>query len=308
MLNSDDDLENEKVSHIIQRKEYKKPLSIDEQIEYLKANKRVVFNQVDEKTAALILYEFNYINVITPYKHYFTLKDAKGVCIRDKNGKHVYTHDTDFIEYYQLYMKERSKYPTIYKNIMKFETAFNAIVSYELITYYQIDSYERFIHFMDLIIYNVQKEKLLFTKENEDQYTNNKEIVLNKIKRCDYAIQSLTSMKQSINKYDDIYIFMDRLSISSIINIYMYCDKKNQNRIFDKLLETNNALIYTSNEPFKNFLKRIVPIRNCVFHFNSLEILINYYKIKSHELRKSSDKKQYLTIINELSNCHEKSR
>jgi hypothetical protein len=54
--------------------EYKQPLTIKQQIEHLKYKKRVVFDCIDEKAASSILYKSNYINVISPFKHYF----AKG--------------------------------------------------------------------------------------------------------------------------------------------------------------------------------------------------------------------------------------
>ena len=44
--------------------DYKKPLTIDEQIEYLKENKRIVFNDLSENDAKDILLTHGYINII----------------------------------------------------------------------------------------------------------------------------------------------------------------------------------------------------------------------------------------------------
>ena len=50
-----------------------------------------------------ILFEKNYINVITPYKNLFAKTDIAGKTIRDAQGKHIYEHDTDFTEYNNAY-------------------------------------------------------------------------------------------------------------------------------------------------------------------------------------------------------------
>ena len=44
---------------------YKPAKTLDEQIKYLKENKRVCFNIIDEKHAKDILFKYNYINSIT---------------------------------------------------------------------------------------------------------------------------------------------------------------------------------------------------------------------------------------------------
>lgn len=45
---------------------YKKPLSIEEQIDYLEKSKSVVYNKCSKEEARHILYKYNYINVISP--------------------------------------------------------------------------------------------------------------------------------------------------------------------------------------------------------------------------------------------------
>lgn len=50
---------------------YKSAKTLEEQIEYLKSNKRVRFNIIDEKSAKDILFKYNYINrqLLMIYKH-----------------------------------------------------------------------------------------------------------------------------------------------------------------------------------------------------------------------------------------------
>lgn len=92
---------------------YKPAKTLDEQIKYLKENKKVCFNIITEKQAKDILFRYNYINVITPFKHHFA-KLSNNEVIKE-NGNHVYENDVEFSEYYELYKSEREKYPTISK-------------------------------------------------------------------------------------------------------------------------------------------------------------------------------------------------
>lgn len=81
---------------------YKSAKTLEEQIEYLKSNKRVRFNIIDEKSAKDILFKYNYINVISPYKHHFAKLNSKKEVIK-VDGNHVYERDVEFSEYYELY-------------------------------------------------------------------------------------------------------------------------------------------------------------------------------------------------------------
>ena len=64
----------------INYQKYKIAKTISEQIEYLNMNKRVQFNCMDKDTAKDKLLEYNYINIITPFKHKFAkLNDKKEV-------------------------------------------------------------------------------------------------------------------------------------------------------------------------------------------------------------------------------------
>lgn len=66
----------------------KKPLTNEEQVAYIKKNKRIVCD--NEEAAKNFLLKYKYINVITPYKLSF--------CIgRDKDNKHIY-NESNFSE------------------------------------------------------------------------------------------------------------------------------------------------------------------------------------------------------------------
>lgn len=75
---------------------YKPAKTLDEQIQYLKENKRVCFNVIDEKSAKDILFKYNYINIITPFKHHFAKLSNKKEVIKE-NGHHVYENNMNLV-------------------------------------------------------------------------------------------------------------------------------------------------------------------------------------------------------------------
>mgnify|MGYP007054915384 CR=1 FL=1 len=74
---------------------YKPAKNAQEQIEYLKTNKKITFNSIHEQQARDILFKYNYINVITPYKHHFSKFDKDGNEVKI-DGKHIYERDIEF--------------------------------------------------------------------------------------------------------------------------------------------------------------------------------------------------------------------
>ena len=270
---------------------FKKPLTVAEQVNYLESNKRVTYNTISKEQAKEILYTHNYINVISPFKENFALRNDVGNIVRDKNGNHIYNRNTDFSEYYNCYLFERLKYPIIYENIIKFESIFNAIVSYETLNYYNIESYNSFLTFISSLKANL--EILRKNKRYSESTTN-------------HMLDEINSFDKLMTNYENIYIFLDRLSLSQIITVYRCVDKNLHNKIFKNLLSRNLTFGYSSAGTFDDVLKRIVPIRNCIAHSNSLNILINYYNIKDKSLRNATDKKKFKKIIAKLSGNEER--
>ncbi len=256
---------------------YKKPLTIEEQIDYLENNKRVVYNDCPKEQAKKILLQYNYINVITPYKHRFALKDNKGVTIRDEKNNHIYERDVDFNEYYQCYCSERTNYPIIYKNIMKFETTFNAVLSYKIIHYYNISSNESFLAFINDLHTN-----LSFLKSQEKY----------KPSTINHMNAEIDKLIEDMNRYKSIYILMDRISLSTAITIFRSCSIQLRRHIFQTLLSFDSTVGYKTFESFDDFLTRLPSVRNFVCHFNSLEVLVNYLYIPTKKLRTPTDRKK----------------
>lgn len=259
---------------------YKEPKTVKEQIEYLKAEKRVVFNDITEEEAEIILEKYGYINVITPFKHVFAKKD-KGMVVKE-DDKHVYENDTEFKSYFDRYEEERKLYPTLFTVISAFETVFNAIVSQKVAKYYSLDSEKNFDEF-------IQKLKLNLLAD--DNITNHAKI---------HMMEEISGFKTKLMLYGSIYIFLDRLSLNSIITIYKTSDSKLKNEIFKLLINHDATLGYYDMPTFDEFLTRIVPIRNYVYHNNSLEVLYRYLNIEKNTLRNDTDKKKYKNIVKKL--------
>ena len=265
------------------RTTYKKPKTVQELVEYLEQNKKVTYNDISKKDAEKILYEHCYINVITPYKHCFARFDpSTGKSARDAKNNHIYDHETEFSKYYQKYQKERVSYQKIFENLMWFESTFNSIVATEVLNYYHIDSFSSFLSFCNTLSANVISMN-----------------IPDKVR--EHLLDEISGFYQKMKRYEDSFIFFDRLSLSNVIVVYRACDKKVHDCIFQGLLQANATFGYSSPGTFDDFLKRVVPIRNCVCHANSLEVLVEYYNIKTKELRNATDKTKYKNIITKLS-------
>ena len=265
---------------------YKKPLSIEEQVDYLEKNKHVVYNECSKDKAMQYLYCHNYINVISPFKENFARRDKNNNVIRDENGNHIYDFPVDFSQYLNLYALERIKYPTIYTNIMNFETAFNAIVSYEVINHYEIKDEIRFKVFVEIM------------QENINSFVESGRL---KPSVANHMRNDISKFESLMKNYNSIYIFMDRLSLSQTITVYRSINVPLHNKIFNSLLTNGLTFGYKSSGSFDDFLSRIVPIRNCIAHFNSLEIVVKYYDIKNKNLRYEADCNRYKKVIAKLS-------
>ena len=262
---------------------FKKPLSIEEQIAHLKEQKEIIFTTIDETNAAEILTKEKYINVISPFKYNFAKKKEDGSVVK-LDGKHVYERKVDFSEYLEKYNEERKQYPILFQKISAFEGTFNSIVSYSMLTTFQIDSTEKFTKFIETL------QKNAFELAEYD------------LKERIKMLEEVNRFESKMRKYNSPYIFFDRLSLSEIITVYRLTEKPLRKEIFNKLKSYNCTLGYPAMSQFDEALSRLVQLRNCVFHGNSLTILIRYYKVKTKELRNSTDSKKFKTLIRHVLN------
>ena len=194
---------------------YKPAKTINEQLKYLNEKKRVQFNQMNEETAGHKLLKYNYINVITPFKHKFAKLDDKKEVIKI-NGNHVYEGDVDFKEYYDFFINGRKQYPIIVANILNFEIHFKTIISYNILTGYEINDSNELKLFLDNLKKNLNSS--LQSKFN--------------CKRIGHMEKQLNNLKEDIFRYADIYCFFDRMSLGNMLTIFTCLDEEIQNKIF----------------------------------------------------------------------------
>lgn len=265
---------------------YKSAKSISEQIKYLNEKKRIQFNNMNMKEAGEKLLQYNYINVITPFKHKFAKLNHQKEVIKVE-GNHIYESNVEFSEYFDLFINERKSYPIIINNIMDFEIHFKSIIAYYILNSYSLNNSQELDSFLN-------KLKLRFSFL-ESRYNP---------KRISHMNKHIDKLRKSIFKYADIYCFFDKMSLGDMLTIYTCLDTDVQNKIFSDLKRFNLNFNVDKIPDFIDKIFCLVSIRNCVMHCNSLEILIRFYNPKNHELRKISDRKKYLSMIKML--CIEK--
>lgn len=276
--NMDDNITQEEKESVL----FKEPLCKNCQVKYLAENKNVVYKIYSKENAADFLYANNYINVISPFKHYFAQCDSDGNPIKI-DGKHVYPNSVMFKNYVDSFVRERGNYEYIFRNLMLLEAHMNAIISNEILLYYNITSFDKFESFISDL-----KSNISTSSDNE--------------KAKSHMIDEVDTFPHKLVRYKNIYVFMDRLSFSELITIYKMCDSTLKNKIFIEFKNRKYTFGYNSVGAFDFFLKHVVQIRNCICHSNSLEILINYYRVESNEYRSIQSKKAFLKIISILKN------
>ena len=263
-------------------KKYKKPLTIEQQVDYLEKSKRVVYKEISKEESGEFLYTHNYINVISPFKYHFAKKDDKGNVIKNKSHCHIYESEVDFVQYMNRYCNERTLYPSLYTALSIFESTFNSILSYEVINHYDLRNEKNIELFIQELMQNTLNLRSVSFSEKQ------------------HMLRTINSFPNSIDKYASVFIFFDRLSFSELATIYKSINNKISYKIFEAMTSELLNLGYTKKRDFDNSLTTLIQIRNCIMHSNSLTILIRYYNVKNKLLRTAKDKKRYTKIIDQL--------
>ena len=152
--------------------QYKQAKTISEQLQYLNEHKRVQFNEMNKENAGNKLLEYNYINVITPFKHRFAKLNNKKE-VEKSNGRHVYERDIEFQEYYNFFIRERKSYPIIITNILDFILHFKTSVAYNILTTCKIQDSNQLKLFLDKLNLKFSFLKSKY-KENRIEHMSNR--------------------------------------------------------------------------------------------------------------------------------------
>lgn len=263
----------------------KKAMDLICQIENLKKYKRVKFDEIDIEEAKKILYFHNYTNVITPFKHYFYLKDKNGYPLKDESGRHQYDKEIDFKNYYDNYTKERENYSIIYRSIYEFETHLKSVIIYRLLIRFDTSTeagINDFIEFLclNILVNQIPKERVGNLKE----YFND-------------------VLKKDLLVFCNHFTYLDSLSIKDFSNIFHCLDLSMQKEILNDLYNIDKSLGVNDIDQFKDRLFRVVSIRNYVMHARSLTILCRFYT--EGDLRERTDRRKFENLIKYLSNKKE---
>lgn len=249
--------------------QFKEPLTLERMTEYLHETKNVVYERISEKKAQKYLYELSYVNLIRPFKHYF-----------QENGTY---RVTDFQEYLDHYDKEREIYPTIYKNIMKLEGLLKSILSYEILNAYRINSFKRFQALASTLTQNAKR-----TPYNDS------------IKSHMYRI--IEKMEDEIQDYHSPHALLGELTLKESLSLLYTLDEKLKNHCRQEILNRQTLIQERKDNEFYEEVDRIIQIRNCICHNDSLESLIYYSREEYEQVRDPQEKQLYLDLLNRLTN------
>lgn len=282
--------------------QFKKPLKSSDQLSHLKKYKNLIVEQEYENEVELYLRGFNYINIITPFKHSFSEKDQNNIPIKHKyHGRlrHIYPEKIHFQQYAKLFHEERSQYLEIMDGLHKFETVFKSLVSYNFLTVFNVRDTRSATNAFKTFQKQLPQLKILKYVRDRDEL---QERIKHMERNYNRIIDELNGESRQYpykngNKVDDIYVYFDRLSLKSIINIFYSLSKNVQNKIYSDLQALECNLETKSLDKFKQRIFNLYPIRNAVMHCNSLEILLRYETPGSNKLRSKENRQQYERTI-----------
>lgn len=276
--------------------EYKKPLSTIEQIEYLSKNKRIVFEETIKSRDLLLRY--NYINVVSPFKHIFARNNSNDPykSDRDENHKHIYDRDVRFEEYLEKLSEERSKYSEMYDGLHKFESAYRSIVTNFFLTRYQINNSIKAVRYLEIFKRRFDNVELQ-SKTGEESAEIKRENFIVSINEIIHRVKGNVDRKI---EETNIYLVFERLSLKELNAVFFGLPYKWQEEIVEKLslwkLDFGAKNLYD----FKKKAFNLVSIRNSVMHFNSLTILLKYSDYKKGILRERNSRDNYIRLMNGL--------
>jgi hypothetical protein len=267
---------------------FKKALTVNEQIEHLKRTKRVVFNKVSETEAKDFLYMNNYINVISPLKLKYVEWEIKAINNmkipypkKSIDGNHVYVRDVDFQEYIVRYETEKKEHKIIFSNILEYEKLFNSIFSYHVFLEYNIRETNDLIEFL---------LELKDTLESNNPYPN----------RYEYFRRNIDELIKKTRETTSCYILFNNIGFSELLTLYILSKQDIKNLALKEINGRNEILKYNSIKEMEQSLFKIITIRNCICHGNSLEILRFYHNIKECIFRTSDQRKKFNKLIHDL--------
>lgn len=280
--------------------------TIDEQIEYLRINKRIIVAEEDKHWFK----DINYITMINPYKELF----SNG---KDTYGNHIYTADVDFKEILSSMKIDLEFSNCLYKNIRKFELKFKNAVFAAICNRYAMEEKDEnclnYINEIKIFLYDCSTMdyskiktiptfcKNIFNQLSSNGYVNDnfgiekKVDLLRKILAFGTGISSEgTDMKKTnilAKHYLDtcqmvpLWVIPNMLTLGEISMLFLMMDIDMQNTVCQEvagfsLITTNDKPEYTKLLRFSTKLEIIRKMRNTINHYEP------FFPLLSHNIRK----------------------
>ena len=267
------------------KKTYK---SVDEQIEYLKDNKKIIVKNEHKQ----IFEERSYSSLINPYKEFF----SNG---RDEKGNHIYINEIDFEEILKIVKVDDNFCTAMYSYIGSFEKKFKTVLFSEICSKYvnsenedkyctsYIEEIDRFLesgNFDDLPRFCANYPFIL-TKNGyvEDQYNLDcKKDLLIHLKEIGTGVSrdggTIEKSNQLISHYlktqviAPLWVLPNSLTLGELKILFSMLDSNSQKKIISKFydIEDYGKISLAKILNFSGALEIIRRIRNAVNHYEPI--------------------------------------
>ncbi len=171
----------------------------EEIIRYLYENKKCIVNESEQN----ILFSIGYVNLITPYKHFF----HKGT---DFLGKHIYNHEKNVIEYKKLYDEDIEQTIIIREIIYQFEKLLKSLT-------------------INLLSDELKNEQIVAIEQGNEYIINKISYIIKRNKGNKYSEYLKSILKEFSMNDKSFYLTINKFSIvqlKNFINIFKFKEKE----------------------------------------------------------------------------------
>lgn len=271
--------------------------TIDEQIEYLRKNKRIIIDEEDKHWFK----DINYITMVNPYKELF----SNG---KDTNGNHIYTTNINFKELLNVMKIDCEFANYLFKDIRRFEQKLKASLFSSLCKAYskkQDDLYStKYINEIKIFLYDYQtiidKQKInelpllcpnIFNQLTRTGFAPSDFCIESRIdllKKILYCATGTDSEGFKVNqsnllvrhylktcKIVPLWVIPNVLTLGEISMLYLMIDIEQQIEVYqdvtgDSAISDNGQIQYKKLTRFSAKLEIIRKMRNTINHYEPI--------------------------------------
>jgi hypothetical protein len=247
------------------------------------------------------------MNLITPFKHEFAelAPGSKYEYQKDELGQNVYLRQGTFEQYEDFFRSERNEYSNLYDGIHKFEVIYKSLVVNLFMVKHNIINLN--VALTTLEIYQDRINNLRIYNKNgiKETATRKKRMrrvyddLIKHLKGFDKQSATTLSNREVISN-TNIYLVMDRLTLSEINTVYLCMKTVDRIKIYQELVEFGVNLGSKNYIDLQKRVFNLVSIRNVIMHFNSITILLKYSDYKNKIYRTRNSIEYYQSIIRSI--------